>query len=238
MKPLIIAHRSQTPGAMANARSSLALAAAAGADLIELDVRLSLDRVPVVVHDAMLGRSTVGHGWVGMWPWSALRRLHLRDDSGAGRVPDLRQMLAATPPGVSLALHLKERRALGPVLRQVRAYGDPGSTWFWLEHPADVARATRQLPGSRCTLLRPQGWQPDHLPRYLGDARNSGASAISVPWGVIDRNLISAPHDLGLLVFSRMENEDLLPANIEAGLDGVITSDPARARSIIAAICP
>ncbi len=236
MTPLVIAHRSQSPGAIANARSSLALAAAAGADMVELDVRLSLDRVPVVVHDAMLGSATIGRGWVGMWPWPALRRLRLRDDPGAGRIPSLREMLAAVPTGVSLALHLKERRALGPVLRLVRQHGHPGSTWFWLEHSADVARATNQLPGSRCTLLRPNGWQPGRFARYLTDARKCGATAISLPWGVIDRDRLAAPHDHGLLVFSRMENEDRIAANLEAGLDGIITTDPARVRRIFAAI--
>ena len=51
---IIVAHRSLTPGAIENARSSLQLAADAGADLIELDVRLSLDRKPMVFHDAFL----------------------------------------------------------------------------------------------------------------------------------------------------------------------------------------
>ena len=55
-RPLIVAHRAMTPGAIENTRTAIARAAEAGADLVELDVRLTLDRQPVVIHDAFLRR--------------------------------------------------------------------------------------------------------------------------------------------------------------------------------------
>jgi glycerophosphoryl diester phosphodiesterase len=55
--PLIIAHRGASLIAPENTLAAFALAMESGADGIELDVRLSRDGVPVVIHDAMLRRT-------------------------------------------------------------------------------------------------------------------------------------------------------------------------------------
>ena len=55
--PLIIAHRGASLGAPENTLAAFALAMESGADGIELDVRLSRDGVPVVIHDATLQRT-------------------------------------------------------------------------------------------------------------------------------------------------------------------------------------
>ncbi len=129
--PLIVAHRALTPGATENARSAIAMAAASGADLIELDVRLSLDRQPVVLHDAFLRRATRGRGWVRLWPSFALTRLPLRD-APSDRVSSLRRILQIFPKGAQPALHLKDHAALPAVLRTVERYGNTGRTCFFV----------------------------------------------------------------------------------------------------------
>jgi glycerophosphoryl diester phosphodiesterase len=55
--PLIIAHRGASVVAPENTLAAFALAMESGADGIELDVRLSRDGVPVVIHDATLRRT-------------------------------------------------------------------------------------------------------------------------------------------------------------------------------------
>jgi len=55
--PLIIAHRGASVIAPENTLAAFALAMESGADGIELDVRLSRDGVPVVIHDATLRRT-------------------------------------------------------------------------------------------------------------------------------------------------------------------------------------
>ena len=55
--PLIIAHRGASLIAPENTLAAFALAMEAGADGIELDVRLSREGVPVVIHDATLQRT-------------------------------------------------------------------------------------------------------------------------------------------------------------------------------------
>lgn len=229
--PLIIAHRALTPGATGNTLSAIRLAAACGADLIELDVRLSLDRRPVLFHDAFLGRSTRGRGWVRLWPSFALGRLPLRDAAEGDRITSLRQVLAGFPETAQAAFHLKDRAALPAVLRTLARHGRPERTWLWLEHPHDARTARRALPALRVTLLRPAGWTPANREQYFAEAQWFGAAAVSVPWGVIDAGLIDHAHRHHLLVFSRQERLHDIPHHARLGLDGIISDDPAAARA-------
>lgn len=231
-RPLIIAHRGLVPGGSENSLSGARLAASAGADLIELDIRLSLDRKPVVMHDASLRRTTRrGRGWVALLPSQALGRLRLATGDGAiERVPLLRTLLRSGPAELALALHLKDRRALLPVLRLIEDVGIPARTWLWLDRTEDVHLATRTLPEVRCTLLRPEAGTDDARERYFIEAQVAGASAVSIPWGAVTRDVVHLARQHSLKVFS-LEREDLpfAPA-IRAGLDGVITNDPAGVR--------
>lgn len=232
-RPLIIAHRALTPHNAENAISSLPALAAVGADLVELDIRVSLDRHPFVTHDAFLKRTTRARGWVRLWPSPLLRRVPLRQGNAGERLPRLRDMLRACPPELQPALHLKDRAALKGVLRDIARHGDPARTWLWLEHPADIRQARTRLPELRCTLLRPAGWTHERREAYLRDARTCGAHAISLPWGVLTGELIALSHQSNLLVFSRLDDNFPIIETIRLGLDGVITGDPARIRQLI-----
>lgn len=232
-RPMIVAHRALTPGALENARSSLAMVKATGADLVEMDIRISLDRRPFVTHDALLGRTTHGHGWVRLWPSFALQRLRLRDSEHGEHLAPLRDILKAMPDGLQPALHLKDRGALRQVLRTIERHGQPGRTWLWLDHPVDVFTATRRLPEIRCTLLRPAGWTATARQAYFLDAQRAGAHGVSVPWGVITPDLTRLARQHRLTVFSRLEKLESVRDLVVAGLGGIITDDPAAAAAEI-----
>jgi glycerophosphoryl diester phosphodiesterase len=64
-KPLIIGHRGASAVAPENTLVAFKQALSAGADGIELDVRLARDGVPVVIHDATLRRTGLMAGSIG-----------------------------------------------------------------------------------------------------------------------------------------------------------------------------
>lgn len=231
-RPLIIAHRGLVSGGTENSLGGALRAAAAGADMIELDIRLSLDRQPVVVHDWWLGRTTLrASGWVDAIPSALLTRMRLRSMTGEDeRIPLLRTILRGWPHEVELALHLKDRWALGSVLRLIQDADLSSRTWLWLGHAAAVHRAIRALPDVRCTLLRPEAQTDATRERYFIEAHFAGATGVSIPWGAVSRDVVRLAHQHSLKVFSR-ERDDLpfAPA-VQAGLDGVITDDPATVR--------
>lgn len=81
---LVIGHRGAPTLAPENTLESFRIAAERGADALELDVRLSADGVPVVIHDARLDRTTDRRG-----PVAALTLEELQAaDAGATFSPD------------------------------------------------------------------------------------------------------------------------------------------------------
>lgn len=102
--PLIIAHRGASSDAPENTITAFALAVEQGADGIELDVQLSADGVPVVIHDSTVERTTNGRGAVSGLTVEQLQKL----DGGDGRpVPTLDQVFEIFGPTLLYNVELK-----------------------------------------------------------------------------------------------------------------------------------
>ncbi len=71
----VIAHRGASAHEPENTIRAFLRAAELGADMVELDVHLSADGEPVVIHDPRLERSTNGRGLVSEWTRAELQRL-------------------------------------------------------------------------------------------------------------------------------------------------------------------
>ncbi len=121
----IIGHRGASGLAPENTMASFDLARSMGADAFELDVRLTADGVPVVLHDATLDRTTDGTGPVATRTWAELQQF----DAGARftmdgvsgpfrgqgiRIPTLAEVLARYPD-LPMLVELKLVAATGPV---------------------------------------------------------------------------------------------------------------------------
>src|SRR5690348_1781996 len=74
-RPLICGHRGTRARAPENTLAGFALAATMGADLIELDVRLTSDGALAIIHDATVDRTTNGTGRVADLTWEGLQAL-------------------------------------------------------------------------------------------------------------------------------------------------------------------
>jgi glycerophosphoryl diester phosphodiesterase len=131
----IIAHRGASGHAPENTLAAFELAEREGADAFELDVRLSLDGAPVVIHDHSLERTTDGAGLVRARTLAELRSLDAgarftRDRGrtypyrGAGlTIPTLGEVLWAFPR-MPMLIEIKEpevQEAVRRVLLEERA---------------------------------------------------------------------------------------------------------------------
>jgi glycerophosphoryl diester phosphodiesterase len=124
----VIAHRGASAEAPENTLAAFELAVRQGADAIELDVRLTADGVPVVIHDATLDRTTDRRGPVAALPLAELRRTDAgaRFTADGGRrfpfrgagvgVPALAEVLRAVPE-TPLLVEVKEPAAQEAVRR-------------------------------------------------------------------------------------------------------------------------
>lgn len=120
--PWVIAHRGYSGVAPENTLAAVDAARALGVDLIEVDINLSADGTPIVIHDQTLSRTTGSHGTIAQL---SDERISLADAGGwlgpgyAGqRVSPLRTVLAALRAhGGSLLLELKHDWSPGAVSR-------------------------------------------------------------------------------------------------------------------------
>lgn len=140
----VIAHRGASGQRPENTLAAFRLARELGADGIELDVRLSRDGVPVILHDPTLERTTSLHGRVGRYTAAELARA----DAGGGEpVPTLAEALEAAAP-LPVLIELKESRAARPALEVVRRSGAVGRVAF----ASFLAGALAPLRGSGVPL--------------------------------------------------------------------------------------
>lgn len=110
-KPLVVGHRGSSGTAPENTLASFRQAIEAGADMVELDVRLTKDFFLVVLHDRDVRRTTNGSGKIWNLTLEELRRLDAGSWFGpefAGeRIPTLRQVMELLPPNVLLNMEVK-----------------------------------------------------------------------------------------------------------------------------------
>ena len=74
-KTKIFAHRGASGYAPENTLEAFTLAITQGADGIELDVQLTKDGIPVVIHDETIDRVTEKKGWVKDYTLKELKKL-------------------------------------------------------------------------------------------------------------------------------------------------------------------
>lgn len=127
----VIGHRGNAAHAPENTLESFRQAAALGVDAIELDVRVTSDGVPVVIHDPTLGRTADRGDAVADVSLAALQRADagamFTPDAGASfpyrarglTIPTLRDVVDATQ-GIPLLIEVKVPEA-GPAIVEVLA---------------------------------------------------------------------------------------------------------------------
>lgn len=117
-KPWVIAHRGYSGAAPENTLAAIDAARAIGCDFIEVDLGISGDGTPMVIHDATLNRTTNSVGTISEM---SLERISLADAGswlGPGfagqRIPKLRTVLTdLAEHGGNLLLELKDDWSAG-----------------------------------------------------------------------------------------------------------------------------
>lgn len=216
--PLILGHRGAPAEAPENTLASFARALAHGADGVELDVQLSRDGVPVVIHDATLDRTTPARGAVAAHDWPALERL-----TGA-TLPSLQQAAAwASGAGAWLNVEIKAPAAAAATLRTLQETGLLGRTLLSSFDAHTVAEVGRIEPAALRFLLAERWTDSVHDELLRCDAqgvclRVDAADALTLE---VLRN-----ENLPVVVWTvndRARMRDLL----RAGVAALITDHPA-----------
>jgi glycerophosphoryl diester phosphodiesterase len=256
-RPLAIGHRGCAGEVPENTLASFARGVADGAVVIETDVHLTRDGVPVLLHDDGVARVTEGSGAVrDLWfaEVSALDAgFHFTapDGStpfrGAGlRIPSLAEALAALP-GMRFNCELKEDlpEISERVLEVIRAADREALTLVTSGNDTLMGklRAAVRNTGARVAV----GASTGDVARFALAARAGtppprDAMALQIPAEFAGRplvtpELVAAAHAHGVHVHVWTINEPRQIADLLAlGVDGVISDFPARVVSAAASL--
>ncbi len=185
-----VAHRGDPYLHRENTLPAVSAALAAGADAVEVDVRLTRDGVPVLLHDHTLERL-----------WNDQRRIdrvtleQLEEVAAPGlRIPTLAEALqtVAATGGARLMIDLDGDGPAAATWRAVSELGVEDRVAFC--GPVTAMLAVRELaPGAEISLT----WKRPQLPkrRLLDELR---PSYLNPPFGLVDERLVASAHDAGM----------------------------------------
>jgi glycerophosphoryl diester phosphodiesterase len=106
--PAIVAHRGASASHPENTLAAFEAAIGAGADMVELDVRLTADGVLVVIHDPDVSTTTSGHGFVSELTVQQIKHLDIAHSQMAPeRIPTLREALSVLVGRVAVEIEIK-----------------------------------------------------------------------------------------------------------------------------------
>lgn len=248
-RPLAIGHRGCAGEVPENTLASFARGAADGAVVIETDVHLTRDGVPVLLHDDDVARVTDGSGPVRELSFAQVRALDAgyrftADDGsapfrGAGlRIPSLAEALASLP-GMRFNLELKEDRPgiCERVLAVIREANREELTLVTSGEDGlmQQLRSAVRRSGARVAL----GASTGDVARFALAARDGitpprETMALQVPAAFLGRPLVTPEfvraahaHEIHVHVWTINEPREIAEL-LALGVDGVISDYPAR----------
>nr|WP_246256129.1 glycerophosphodiester phosphodiesterase family protein [Isoptericola halotolerans] len=239
--PVVVAHRGYGAVAPQNTLAAFEAAWRAGAQALELDVRLSADGVPVIIHDPVVERVSDGTGAVGSLDAATIRGF----DAGsrfspvfAGqRIPTFAEAIdfVAARPGMDLLCEYKGQwtaAELAPTIATIDRAGLAGRTVV-----QGFGRRTVLALGEAAPHL-PRGFLCNEAPHDLFQvAEKLGVVAVnpSVAAVLADPGLVTTAHAQGLRVMPWTANETSeWEGLLAAGVDAIITDRPGELRGWLA----
>ncbi len=229
-RPFVLGHRGASHAAPQNTLAAFRKAADVGADGVELDVHLSRDGVPVVIHNDSVDATTDGTGLVRDMTLVQLQALdagaHFDAAFAGERIPTLEEVLAEVGMRLLTNIELKagQTSALVPaVVELVRRMGMATRVWFSSFKPYALYRARALAPEIPCGLL----YGPLNLGTLL--LRPFTPHEALHPYkDILTVRAIRRAHDHGLRVFTWTLDDPVGARKFAAwGVDGIITNEPA-----------
>jgi len=231
-RPFLWAHRGASSIAPENTMSAFAAAVECGADGLELDIHLSSDGVPVIIHDETLERTSNGHGLVRDKSWQQLQTYDVGSwyaEAFTGEsIPALEEILNVFGGLVRLNLEIKEFGAGLAVLELLKRYPDADCVvssfdYLLLERLRSAEKRLRLA-----VLFASGSWR-----HAVSLARTLQATAFHPEAKQVVRPMITACRQAQLPVYVWTVDSPVYARSLfRAGVAGVFTNDPLALRKI------
>lgn len=233
--PLVVAHRGASATHPENTLEAFEAAVRAGAKMVEFDVRLTADGVPVILHDADVSRTTDGAGAVAGLTLEQLRRLDAGSwfgpDFAGEKVPLLEDVLGWVRGRLLVDVEVKAAGVEPALVDLIRRTGTSDLVMVSSFNPQVLVRARALAPDVALGLLQVLP-DPDAAVRW-------GVSVLLPAVAATGPEVVSRCRQAGLRVVpwtARTEADLRRAAGL--GVDGIIVDDPAWARRTLTSRFP
>ncbi|MGH2934226.1 MAG: glycerophosphodiester phosphodiesterase, partial [Gaiellaceae bacterium] len=220
------AHRGDWSEHRENTLAAFAAAVAAGADMIELDVRRTADNRAVVVHDRTLDRV-----------WGVARRVAglSRDEAAGLGIPDLAQALATIPAHVQVMVDYEDEDVAELALADVVEAASLGRVVFSGDCFAGHRRIRGLAPDARIAVTWARDVPcPDELLDELGaELYNPSGNVLGRDPGAVER---MHARDTQVSVWTIDERPDM-EWFLDLGVDLIITNRVATLVGLLGTRC-
>jgi glycerophosphoryl diester phosphodiesterase len=233
----LIAHRGASGHAPENTLAAVRRAMEMRAEMVEVDVLLSKDGIPVLLHDPSLDRTTDGTGNVSDFTLEELARL----DAGswfeaafAGeKIPTVDELLALCKGKMAVNLEIKtqavtdatEGGVVDKVVDLVRNHGMEQNVIFSSFDPRAIVQLKTIAPDIAGAILYDSRLYDGAHPVDI--ATNLGADAFNCNWRQVRPSLVDSLHKAGKSVNVYTVNADtLMHRMLDMGVDGIFTDYP------------
>jgi glycerophosphoryl diester phosphodiesterase len=212
-----------------------------GVDMIELDVRLSKDGIPIIIHNNTVDETTDGRGEVSSMTLAQLKKLDAgswKDKRYAGeRIPTLMEVLDFTRGKVNLALDLKEEASIPVMIRAIRDAGmtedvvicgccEPQAQKIW---EFDKSLTVLMNTDSQLDEMAKSGDKSEFIREYIRRACAGKLAALNVNFRLVTPELIRRAHLRALPLWAWTVDDPVdMRRLLEIGVDAIYTNLPQR----------
>ncbi len=243
--PLVVAHRGASLAYPENTLEAFEAAVAAGADVVELDVRMTADDVPVILHDLDVGVTTDGQGFVHTLTLSEVKRL----DASRGRgprttVPTLDEAIEVLAGRAGINIEIKNlpgeasfdsprEAAAEASVAALRRHRFPGfivvSSFNWLA----IERVRALDPDIPTGFLTSAAIDPRAAAVYARSGGHTHVLPQAPALFAVGEGFIAEAHEDGLTVGTwTVDDPEAIERLFSMGVDAVASNDPVTAVAV------
>jgi len=233
----LIAHRGASGHAPENTLIAVRRAMEMRAEMVEVDILLSKDGIPVLLHDPSLDRTTNGTGFVTDYTLEELKRLDAGSWFGeqfvGERIPTVDELLEFCKGKMALNLEIKtqavtdtlEGGIVEMVVNLVRKHGMERNVIFSSFDPRVIVQLKKIAPDIAGAILYDSRFYGGSHPVEI--VTDLGADAFNCHWRQVSRTLVDSLHQAGVPINVYTVNADtLMHQMLDMGVDGIFTDFP------------
>jgi glycerophosphoryl diester phosphodiesterase len=239
-RPLVTSHAACKGHAPENTLAGIEAALRIGADAIEIDVHCTADRIPVLIHDETVDRTTDGSGNVHEMPFEVTRSL----DAGARQfspqftgalIPSLAEVIDLAKGKALLQIEIKQLGIEEEVAAVVREAGAISSCEVHSFYP-QVVSAMRAIEPRMAAALLTDGRRIVDWEDFWGFALSLNAQGVSVyhSWATPDRVRQGQLRGLTFMVWT-VDEEKAMREMVDGGVDSICSNFPDLVKRVVEA---